>query len=40
MGASDTHKLDNEGDLRRFLNEKDPGVRYIMEEFITAEVNS
>ena len=40
VGASHTYKLqDNEG-LRGFLAEKEPHVSYIMEEFITAEVNS
>ena len=40
VGASHTYKLDNEDALRRFLNEKDAGVSFIMEEFVTAEVNS
>ena len=40
VGASDTHKLDNEDELARFLAEKHPQVSYIMEEFIHAEVNS
>ena len=40
VGASDTHKLDNEDELRRFLGEKHPGVDYIMEEFISAVVTS
>ena len=40
VGASDTHKLSGEDDLRRFLATKIPGVTYIMEEFIFAEVNS
>ncbi|MBQ6232031.1 MAG: carbamoylphosphate synthase large subunit [Clostridia bacterium] len=40
VGASDTHKLDNEDELRWFLGEKHPGVDYIMEEFISAVVTS
>ncbi|MGN0778680.1 MAG: acetyl-CoA carboxylase biotin carboxylase subunit family protein [Aristaeellaceae bacterium] len=40
VGASHTYKLASDDDLRSFLREMDPSVRYIMEEFITAEVNS
>ncbi|MBP3636739.1 MAG: carbamoylphosphate synthase large subunit [Clostridia bacterium] len=40
VGASSTFKLKNDDELRAFLSEKDPHVSYIMEEFITAEVNS
>ena len=40
VGASDTHKLDNDGELVRFMGERQPGVPYIMEEFVYAEVNS
>lgn len=40
VGASNTYKLDSEQELWAFLNEKDPSVRFIMEEFVTAEVNS
>ena len=40
VGASHTYKLKSDEELRGFLNEMDPSVRYIMEEFITAEVNS
>jgi len=40
VGASSTFKLKNDDDLRAFLAEMDPHVSYIMEEFITAEVNS
>ncbi len=40
VGASDTHKLADEAELKAFLAEKFPDVRYIMEEFVTAEVNS
>ena len=40
VGASSTYKIKDDEGLRAFLNEKDAGVSYIMEEFITAEVNS
>ncbi len=40
VGASHTYKLDDDGELSAFLAEKDPSVSYIMEEFVTAEVNS
>ncbi len=40
VGASSTYKLKSDEDLSSFLSEKNPSVRYIMEEFITAEVNS
>ncbi len=40
VGASDTHKLSSEEDLKRFLAHKMPGAAYIMEEFVHAEVNS
>ena len=40
VGASSTYKLKSDEDLKSFLAEKAPSVRYIMEEFITAEVNS
>ncbi len=40
VGASSTFKLKNDEDLRAFLAEMDHHVSYIMEEFITAEVNS
>jgi biotin carboxylase len=39
VGASHTYKLDDEDELRFFLENWD-GERYIMEEFVTAEVNS
>ena len=39
VGASDTHKLSGEEDLKQFLETKHD-VTYIMEEFIHAEVNS
>ena len=40
VGAASTYKLKNDEDLKGFLAEKDARVSYIMEEFITAEVNS
>ena len=40
MGASDTRKLSSEADLDAFLESRMPGVQYIMEEFIHAEINS
>ncbi len=40
VGASDTHKLESEEDLKRFLSNRMAGISYIMEEFIYAEVNS
>ena len=43
MGASDTHKLSNDEELKTFLAckaEDHPDVSYIMEEFVRAEVNS
>ena len=41
VGASCTYKLKSDDDLADFLNNKrDRDVRYIMEEFIHAEVNS
>ena len=39
VGASDTHKLSCEEELKKFLETRHP-VTYIMEEFIHAEVNS
>ena len=40
VGASDTHKLSNDDELKAFLENKVPEVTYIMEEFVHAEVNS
>ncbi|MBR6954975.1 MAG: carbamoylphosphate synthase large subunit [Clostridia bacterium] len=40
VGASHTYKLSSEEDLRDFLGQKETEVSYIMEEFVTAEVNS
>ena len=39
VGANDTHKISNDGELAEFFRTKYP-VSYIMEEFIQAEVNS
>ncbi len=39
VGANDTHKIENDGDLKKFFETKLP-VSYIMEEYIRAEVNS
>ena len=40
VGASSTYKLKNDNELRYFVDTMDRNVSYIMEEFITAEVNS
>ena len=40
VGASDTHKISSEEDLNHFFATKIPGVTYIMEEYVNAEVNS
>jgi len=40
VGASNTYKLSNDEELKRFLDEKEPHIQYIMEEFVDAEVNS
>ena len=40
VGASHTYKLASDDELRAFLAEREQGVSYIMEEFVTAEVNS
>ncbi|NLD83992.1 MAG: ATP-grasp domain-containing protein [Clostridiales bacterium] len=40
VGASHTYKLEDEGELRSFLREREQEVPFIMEEFIAAEVNS
>jgi biotin carboxylase len=39
VGANDTHKINNEEQLKTFFKNKLP-LTYIMEEFIDAEVNS
>ncbi len=40
VGASDTWKIENAGQLETFFSRRIDGVPYIMEEFIYAEVNS
>ena len=40
VGASQTYKLSSDEELDDFLKKKTPGVSYIMEEFVYAEVNS
>lgn len=40
VGASDTHKISDDAELADFFRTKIPGVTYIMEEFVNAEVNS
>ena len=40
VGASDTHKISNEEELKGFFEHKWDSVEYIMEEFVNAEVNS
>lgn len=40
VGASDTHKIENEEDLQKFFDTKFPDVPYIMEEFVYGAVNS
>ena len=40
VGASSTYKLKNDEELKSFVDTMDKNVSYIMEEFITAEVNS
>lgn len=40
VGASQTYKLSSDEELDDFLQKKTPGVPYIMEEFVYAEVNS
>ena len=40
VGASQTYKLSSDEELDDFLQKETPGVSYIMEEFVYAEVNS
>ena len=40
VGASDTHKICNDEELKTFFECKWEHVEYIMEEFVNAEVNS
>ena len=40
VGANSTYKLNNEDDVRRFFNEKDENILYIVEEFIKGQVET
>ncbi len=40
VGASDTWKIENKTQLKKFFDNKIEGTEYIMEEFINAEINS
>ena len=40
VGASDTHKIENQQDLEYFFSTKDSDILYIMEEFIDGVVYS
>ena len=40
VGASHTYKLNSDSELINFFASREPGVPYIMEEFIHAEINS
>ena len=40
VGAVATYKLDDEAQLKAFLAERDGHIPYIMEEFITGQINS
>ena len=40
VGAASTYKLNSDADLEQFMGSRIPGVPYIMEEFVHAEVNS
>ena len=40
VGAVATYKLSNDAELEQFLAERDGHIPYIMEEFITAQINS
>ena len=40
VGANNTYKLESDRDLLAFLADLDGSIPYIMEEFITAEINS
>lgn len=40
MGASDTHKLKNDEELKAFFESKDPNVTYIMEDYIPGQVET
>jgi hypothetical protein len=38
VGAAATYKLENEGDIERYLREKPDWVEYILEEYLTGQV--
>lgn len=40
MGASDTHKLNNDKELKEFYSHKDPDAPYIMEVYIPGQVET
>lgn len=40
VGASDTHKIENEVQLTVFWKNRNKQIRYIMEEFVHGEINS
>lgn len=40
VGASDTHRIGSDSEMDAFFETKIPGVSYILEEYIDAEVNS
>ena len=40
VGANHTYQIKDDGELWNFLNEKDQNTPFIMEEYITGEVNS
>lgn len=40
VGASHTYRLENREQLQEFFQTKEPGIPYIMEEYVYAEVNS
>lgn len=40
VGAAGTGKIDSDDALRRFLNDRDPAVPYLMEEFINGQVQT
>ena len=40
VGAANTYKIKDDEQMKKFIEEKDPSVPYIMEEFINGAVNS
>ena len=40
VGASDTHRIGSDEELTAFFGTREPGVTYILEEYIDAAVNS